>query len=179
MSTLEERVSEVIAQYVSAAFAPGRSWIDLDDDDYTVLVVENRIVKNRTRGVDTSLLNIVRDKRSGAMAGHYLRFYGDSKRFNSLIRAYALRANPSDLFFSEDFEQLFLHDGKRGCLLEAFHRGRNYYVLSLLRAGEGMYANLVASLQENHLKYEDLLRSGDRAKVKAARRIVTLASRQN
>ena len=35
MSTLEERVSEVIAQYVSAAFVPGRSWIDLDDDDYS------------------------------------------------------------------------------------------------------------------------------------------------
>ena len=37
-----------------------------------------------------------------------------------------------------------------------------------------MYANLVASLQENHLKYEDLLRSGDRAKIKAIRRILTL-----
>ena len=35
VSTLEERVSEVIAQYVSAAFVPGRSWIDLDDDDYS------------------------------------------------------------------------------------------------------------------------------------------------
>ena len=37
-----------------------------------------------------------------------------------------------------------------------------------------MTRNLVASLQESHLKFEDLLRSGDRAKIKAIRRILTL-----
>ena len=128
-----EVISKIISEYPNSIFIPGKQEVDLDNEFYTVYVVENLIHGKSSKRVDVSQLEIVFDKKNaGALEGHYLRFYGEARKVKSLEKILRLRIENSNYFFSKDFQNAIIFDLENKILIEAQLRDKNFYASHLL-----------------------------------------------